>query len=205
MKYEVLKMFISNFLDFLFPPSNTWKEISQWQKEDVLQKCQKSNRTIPNSNSLFSYKDKYIKEMIWSIKFSGKRYFAKIFGELLYEEIKNIEGTLVPIPIHSKRKKERGFNQCEWLCEEIKKHDMDNKLIYKPKLLKRKVYKEKQSKSKRSDREKNTVGVFSVKEKIYGTVILIDDVITTGATTKEARRVLLESGIQEVLIYTIAH
>ncbi len=203
MKYEVLKILFFEFLEFFFPSTGIWNEIHNWNKEDILQDCVKSQHT---HTSLFCYKDPKIKEMIWSIKFRGSKHFAKIFGELLWKKLKDKRGVLIPIPIHPKRRKERGFNQCEWICEEILKHDVCHRLKYEPHILERLVHSEQQSHSNKEERIKNIKGVFSVTRNISGEdVILVDDVITTGATINEVQQLLLKAGANSVSIYTIAH
>jgi len=164
--------------------------------------------------SIFSYKDPLVKEMIWQIKFRGQRKYAEICGKFLYQKIIGVIGMtekrylLIPVPIHPKRRAERGFNQCEWLCEEIIKNDLTEFLIYQPNILVRQIYKVKQSWSNKKERAENMRGVFKISDvgAVAGQkIILIDDVITTGATLAEVKRILQIAGATEILSFTIAH
>jgi ComF family protein len=111
---------------------------------------------------------------------------------------------LVPVPLHIKRLRERGFNQSLLLAKELgKKH----KLPVNFSLLKRCRFTLTQTGLNRNEREKNIKGAFIVtdKKKIAGeNIILIDDVYTTGATINECARVLMKAGAQRVAVLTLA-
>jgi ComF family protein len=161
----------------------------------------------------FDYKREIIKEAIWQIKFKNNKNVCILFADTLANKIKGLEidnFILIPIPIHKKRRQERGFNQCERLCEEIIRKISKQNFRYEKNLLIRTRYTEKQSWNNKKDRENNLKEVFEInknlKQNIYNKkVILIDDVITTGSTIKEASRTLLESGASEVISICIAH
>lgn len=175
--------------------------------------------------SLFSYQKPLIKKLIWQMKFRDNQWVAKIFGDFLAKGLidnldffekkfcqkENLQIILIPIPIHKKRLRERGYNQCEWLAKEMLKKlpkEIRQKILYKPKILQRKKYTEKQSWNNRNIRNKNIAGVFVVSQKINlenKTVLLLDDVYTTGATLKEARQTLLVAGVKRVRAITIAN
>jgi len=167
---------------------------------------------------LFKYKDNNLKQAIWEMKFKSNRRVAEVFGKFLANKINKLLNAgdkylLLPTPIHKKRRDERGFNQCEWLCEEIIKNIRPNRLSkikYEPKILLREKYTTKQSWSDKKAREENLKGAFKVSEKnkdeIVGIkIILIDDVLTTGSTIREMRQTLKESGASEIISIVIAH
>lgn len=171
--------------------------------------------------SLYKYKDKAIKNGVWQMKYRANRNMARFFGQkmtkiLIENKLENY--TLVPIPIHWRRRLERGFNQSEWLCKEIIRAFNKNyfgkenrmvKIKFK-KILKRVVYSKKQSWNNKMMRQKNILAAFKVKEKFKKEIVgqnllLIDDVVTTGATIKEARHELLIRGASSVRALTIAY
>ncbi len=180
----------------------------------------------------FSYRNNDVKNMIWQMKFNDNMKVIRIFGycltKLIYETqarstylsdfFMHEKCFLIPIPVHYRRLMERGYNQCSLLCREIIKNLLDeehlfkNNIRYEPRIIKRKVYKQKQSwikNSARSDRGTNIENVFTVSEKYKAKIfdakiILIDDVFTTGATINEAVKVLLAAGAGEVISFTIA-
>ena len=111
---------------------------------------------------------------------------------------------IIPVPLHSKRLRERGFNQSVILAKEISErfHISLDFLT-----LRRHIYTEAQINLGRKDREANVKGVFSVSnsEKIQGQrIILVDDVYTSGSTAKECTRVLMQSNAESVAILTLA-
>jgi ComF family protein len=111
---------------------------------------------------------------------------------------------LIPVPLHIKRLRERGFNQSLLLAKEIgRKH----KLPVNFSLLKRIKFTLTQTGLNKIEREKNIKGAFAVKDKkkVAGrNIILIDDVYTTGATINECSRVLLKAGAQKVAVLTLS-
>jgi ComF family protein len=172
---------------------------------------------------LFDYRHPPIKKAIWFLKYKGKRNVATIFAENIYsriiEEMSDLsplenfrQPILIPIPLSPKRKRERGFNQTELICNKLENLDKNN-LIKTFKLEKNILIKPKDTKHQaqiedRSKRLKNIIGSFVVKnsEKIKGkNIILIDDVTTTGATLNEAKKVLKQAGAKKIIAFVVAH
>jgi len=171
---------------------------------------------------LYKYKNQAVKNAVWQMKYRANRKTARFFGQkmaqiLVANDLENY--TLVPIPIHWRRRLERGFNQSEWLCKEIignlkkneiKRKNIAGKKIKFEKVLKRTIYSKKQSWNNKLMRQKNIVSVFKVKEKFKKEIagknfLLIDDVVTTGATLNEARHELFIHGAASVKALTIAY
>ena len=96
---------------------------------------------------------------------------------------------LVPVPLHQLRKAERGFNQSNYIASSISK-ELD--INAKKNVLRRVKYTETQTNLSLSEREKNIADAFNVKhEKSIEnkSFLLVDDVITTGATIRECGKV----------------
>ncbi|MGB2580340.1 MAG: hypothetical protein WBC83_01465 [Minisyncoccia bacterium] len=173
--------------------------------------------------AIFDYQNPVMRKVIWRFKYRNARDIAMYFGKQLYEEILNELGDeldasirplgtnsflLVPIPLHKKRLRERGYNQSELLASEIIKHDIGKILQVETRALKRMQNTKPQAKSeKRASRFKNLCGAFTATPSIVRGkhIILIDDVTTTGATFSEARKTLLRAGARSVRAYAIAH
>ncbi|MBQ9313422.1 MAG: ComF family protein [Clostridia bacterium] len=157
--------------------------------------------------SLFQYKD-FIRSKILEFKFDGKPYIGNTFAELMcsvMQEKNIVTDILVPVPIHKRRYIERGYNQSELLAKFISKK-MNVK--YNAKLLKKTRNNIAQSTLNRENRMKNVTNVYKVNSKynICGkSVLLIDDIYTTGATAKECAKVLKQSGAKEVVCFTVAY
>ena len=111
--------------------------------------------------------------------------------------------TFVPVPVHKKRKRYREFNQAQVLAGELAKK---YKVKTDDKILQRIVMSAPQMSLGRAERLMNIKNVFQVSGSVKGkNIVLIDDVITTGATLNEAARVLKESGAKKVIGLVIAH
>jgi ComF family protein len=153
--------------------------------------------------------DNYYQKMIHGFKYQQKMSLGQRLGKRLGEKLKDDKLTsgfdcIIPVPLHSTRKRERGFNQSEILAQEL------SDLIHIPvlkKILKRTRNTKDQTKLTPEERIENVKGAFALKdpEKIEGKrIILVDDVITTGATLGECARVLSKAGADKIMGATIA-
>lgn len=111
---------------------------------------------------------------------------------------------IIPVPLHPKKLRERGFNQSLILAREIsKKFSIPLDFM----TLRRHINTEPQVSLGKKNREANVHGAFLVTEpeKIKGRrIILVDDVYTSGSTVKECARVLIKSKAEAVLVVTLA-
>jgi len=168
---------------------------------------------------LFDYDNKIVRLIVKSIKYKNNASLRKRVAGYLYEEIMEMaseislfEGSgplLVPMPMSKMEKKNRGFNQCEELVKEIKKMAGDN-LAVSYNILKKVRETQRQTTLSRTERALNVANsMVAVPLKIgtatFRTIIVLDDVYTTGASLLEARRALLATGAQRVIGFFIAH
>jgi ComF family protein len=131
----------------------------------------------------------------------------RLAGRLLYEKISILEPALIiPVPISRERRSERGYNQVECMADEIEKLDRDRIFEIRKDIMKRKHAPPQTSLSRR-ERLANLKGMFTADEvKVRGkNIIILDDVITTGATMAEIRSVLIKSGARKVTAVALAH
>ncbi len=167
---------------------------------------------------LFHYKDRRVKAIIWELKYRENTKPLGIIGRLLFEEILALvsdislfrtdsEFLLIPIPISSLRRSERGYNQSEYIAKAVLENDENHILLYTPQWFQKINDTPTQNKSEsKEERMKNLIGCFGADPRIEGKIIiLIDDVVTTGSTLSEARKILLEAGARDVFAFTIAH
>ena len=164
--------------------------------------------------TLMDYRNSAVQDLIRSLKYDRSRYAAKIAGVLLAdylrEEISSIRTfstahvLLVPVPLHSSRLRERGFNQIELVLESLPQEFRGGTLAcVAPASLLRTRATNPQTKLSRKERIQNVVGAFSVSnpEKIQNAhVFLIDDVTTAGATLLNAGKPLTKAGAKVSLI-----
>lgn len=159
------------------------------------------------ARSLVIYNE-IVARAILSFKFGGKKEALKTFRTFkelsgMPEDIAHAD-FIVPVPLHEKRLRKRGFNQASLLALSFfpkEKDKIKNTMLFR----KRKTI--PQTGLDGSSRRKNIKNAFWVKdpEKIKGkNIILIDDVFTTGTTVNECARVLVKSGAKRVDVLTLA-
>jgi len=111
---------------------------------------------------------------------------------------------LVPVPLHRTRRRDRGFNQSRLLARDLAK-SRGMKVLGGALVKSRNA--PPQAGLRAADRERNVVGAYAVRrpDRVKGrTLILVDDVTTTGATLRECARVLMDAGAKEVRAVTLA-
>jgi ComF family protein len=167
---------------------------------------------VPFKNSLSFYvfeKSGKVQRMLHAIKYQNQKELAEFLGELYAEDLvkENIlsdTDIIMPIPLHPKKLKARGFNQSEWFAKGIAK------LILKPVngfSLERKKETATQTNKKKYQRWENVDGIFYLKQPelfVNKHVLLVDDVITTGATIEAAWQALKDVEGIKVSVISIA-
>ncbi len=194
-------------LDFIFPPNAQELRIRELPIDWLVENAPKASRAeFPFIQSLFSYKDPLIRELIWQIKYKKNKQAVKCAAYALVKAI-NEPVLLIPVPISKKRRKERGYNQCELIINEMMAQDAAGKFTRNFDILIRSKHIDKQTFKNRNERLENTKNIFEVVGETSKNkkIIIIDDVSTTGSTLKEAREELLRAGYSNVWCLTIAH
>jgi ComF family protein len=151
-----------------------------------------------------------LREAIHRWKYEEKSYLTLFFGEKLaegfcrYWDPQSFD-LIIPVPLHSKRLRERGFNQALLLVKELSRR---TRIPYSKRLLQKRILTPPQVNLSGGEREKGVRGSFHIQrdEEIEGkSILLVDDVYTTGATVNECSKVLLKAGAERVDVLTIAH
>lgn len=205
--------------NFIFPPSclicgklgkNIWcKDCKKEIYEKALFKIESKENYYEKHLYIFLYKDK-IRKLILDYKFNNKSYLYKIFSriiiknEKIYRILKKYD-IIIPVPIHKKRKAQRGYNQSQLITKEIS-NCIEN-LKYENNILVKIKHTMPQSILTKKQRKQNVKNVYKIinKEKINNKkIILFDDIYTTGSTVKEISKILKQNGAKEILVLTIA-
>ena len=157
--------------------------------------------------ALFPYEHRRVKRMLFDWKRVDYEDLREIFGEYL-ERAAGKKGFWKGIdvvtfaPRRQKARKEAGFDQAEELAKEFSRRTG----IPFEGLLKRKGFSRPQHRMKGEGREENVKGAFVPLRELEGeTVLLIDDIVTTGASVRECARVLKEKGAMKVYVLSLAH
>lgn len=168
--------------------------------------CKDIERHFNKARSIYIYDDNFA-PIILKTKFGKAKTPAIALGKMLadYFKTSDVIGevvTFVPMPVS--RQKERGYNQAEEICKEF------SRLTEIPMIdaLEKQETMFKQAKLNFDERQQNIIDTFSIKDKslVKGKhVLLIDDVITTGATTSECAKVLYKAGAKNVDVLSVAH
>ena len=217
----IINTFGNFFSDIISPTSCLSCE---HRGEIFCDKCMSQIRTTErktenNIMSLYDYRDEMIRKAIWDFKYHKKWLIGKKFGKLLYEnfieEISELEEytkgqkiIVIPVPISKNRNKNRGYNQSEKIAQGFCKCNPKIFKLRKDIIIKTKDTLPQAKISDRKKRLKNMVGVFNIKnkEKIKNrTIIIIDDVTTTGATIGEIIKILQKNKAKKILGLTVAH
>ena len=151
-----------------------------------------------------------LQEAIHRWKYEGKTYLTPFFADWMAEGLNRhwepgSLDLLIPVPLHTRRLRERGFNQSLLLVRELSRQ---TGIPYRKSILQKKKSTIPQVNLSGVEREKELRGTFHVigKEELSGlSVLLIDDVYTTGATVNECSKVLLRGGAKKVDVLTLAH
>ena len=219
-----------NFLDLFFPNlcvvcKQRLSEGEQHICTDCLLLLPKTNFHLQPDNRLeqffagrfpfqhiaaFAYfvKGGSIQHIIHELKYNRNPHIGRFIGGLCGENIKNSDfissiDMLVPVPLHPKRQKERGYNQSLEICEGI---SLITGIPINSDTLLRKVNNPSQTKNARFDRWKNVEDIFHVvTPETFANkhILLVDDIITTGSTLESCAKEILKCTNSKISIYSV--
>ena len=162
------------------------------------------------SSLLYFHKEGIVQQLIHNLKYRGNEEVGRLMGEWYARDLRSVEALLsvdeiIPVPLHKKRLHERGYNQVaefgKALAEGLGKK-------YNDRLLAKDAYTKTQTKKNLQDRASITDSAFHVNFSEADTgkhFLLVDDVITTGATLETCGRALLKIPNAKLSIVTIAY
>ena len=146
----------------------------------------------------------WLREAIIRFKIGDPRYF-ELLSSLLYKTLKKFEieehWTLIPIPSSHQKIRERGFDSISQLCEGVTRQGSSLKLDASNLYLRKTVI--DQVGLSAVQRQENLKGAFGVRRTMFGKAIIVDDVVTTGATLNSAAKALKYAGAQQVIAVTL--
>jgi predicted amidophosphoribosyltransferase len=248
---SLLKTITMTFSEALFPLPEAEREVLAMGAIAAFKDLPRAERApVPEACSIFSYKDNRVWRLVWSIKYKKSAGGTAIAGYALHRVLRSYLAAMtgdavgvpqiivVPMPITARRRRERGFNQCELLADEIERLAManaaknigddlgtDKRLVVVRDLLVRKIHKSRQTLKDRAERLESAQDIFTVNEeeanriKNYDLrfkndasksisrpmIIVIDDVITTGGTIRDAVETLRKAGFENTWGLSVAH
>ncbi len=215
------------FVDFVYPPacSTCWRNLSKgefyicrdcWNDfervaptETIIQAVETkflADGFLDKIESVFLFEqDQRVRIAIHLLKYAGAERIADWFGIYMAENIRRDEklsmsNMIIPVPLHPARKRERGYNQSELIAKKVAE---ELQIDYEPLILQRIRQTQTQTMFDAEGRRRNIEGAFAVRrdcvDNILGkSILLVDDVITTGSTIRECAKALVGSGATQV-------
>lgn len=207
---------ITAVLDFFFPPlcvhcrregfwlcPPAWRELAS--SPELIDPVQ-----IPGVDRVVcrgSYDLPTLQRLVTTIKYSYWSAAGRVLPDVLaplQSELEKIDPTsvIIPVPLHTRRRRERGFNQSDLIAQALA--DMTGRPVAN--VLERTRHTTSQAKLSAVRRINNVVGAFDQRgvSAWPKAVILVDDVITTGSTIAECARVLRQHGVQKITAVALA-
>lgn len=199
---------------------NCWNEIPWIEREcnicgipieendKICTDCAVKTHFFDKAVSVFVYNELSSKIMLM-FKNADETSLASALVQWMYDKATtDIEqaDVIVPVPIHFSKRLKRLYNQSELLAQKISEI---SGIKYEPRVLEKIKKTHTQEGLSAKKRNKNVIGSFGVSEKYKNTiknkkVLLIDDVMTTGATVDECSRILKNNGAEKVVVLTAA-
>lgn len=207
-------MILRQLLRLLFPPKCILcRSLLSERETDLCPACRKAAPWVENTKEKLPgiaqwtgvwYYEKEVRKCLHRYKFSGKRAYAPVLGRFLAMQVhKNLPeyDVMTWVPISKKRLRRRGYDQSRLLAEEAAGQ---LGVQATPVLQKMRHNKAQSGLHGYQARKANVLGVYRVRGDVAGKrVLLVDDILTTGATAGECARVLKEAGASQVLLATV--
>jgi ComF family protein len=221
---SIFKKIINLLLNLFCDQNSLLNEKGQAEIYDSLKS--QSNFYVKNEWIVFclKYKIDMVKDLMWQLKFRNQKTVGKLFGQILYHELKRKDYfekiikkfdpekiILMPVPIDKKRRGERGFNQSEIILKSFEGYFRDfdkTKIVFDYKTLFKKKASKKQSWKNRKERILSQDNYFELNLKRFEyrdtniVVIIIDDIVTTGTTLSKIKK--LFSKYEKIKVLGIA-
>jgi ComF family protein len=180
------------------------------QVDNPIEKIFWGRTRVQAATSLFFYsQDSILQELLHQLKYRGNQELGIQLGSFLGTALKNTSrfpvDVLVPVPLHPSKEKSRGFNQATLICQGIA---AVTGLPVCTTLLRKNTERSTQTKKNRAERLENMVGIFEATppdQSKYKNILLVDDVITTGATLEACGQALLQAGERKLWIASVCY
>ena len=176
-------------------------------EEEYCYDCSKEERHYLRGFPMCSYVSP-LRESLARLKYEARQEYAEFYGHELAVHFKESFlklgiDALVPVPVSKKRRSERGYNQAELIADAMSKElhiPVDTGLLLRP------VATDPLKKLTRQERVKNLMKAFSIgrQDNIPESILLVDDIYTTGATIEACSRTCLMGGVRRIYYTSVA-
>lgn len=179
----------------------------RYHEKEYCHDCQNTKHYFEEGKSLWIHKAP-VNQSIYQFKYHNQREFSRYYAEEMAKEYAEIvrrwsPDLMIPIPLHVRRRKRRGYNQAELLAKELGKY---LKIPVDCKSVTRVRYTNPQKKMDHNKRKSNLKHAFRVQPLLptIKKVVLIDDIYTTGNTIDAVASELKKKGVEKVYFLTIS-
>ena len=169
--------------------------------------CKNQKHNFTKAIACFSFEE-FERNIIYKLKYDDGKYLAKTLAHFMAEKLKaeslDID-IVVPVPLATKRKKNRGYNQSELLAKEVCNLvglKFENDVVLKTKETSTQT---SLGYRKRAENLKDSFKICDKEKVKRKSVLIIDDVFTTGATANEIAKQLRTNGAKDVYVLTFCH
>ena len=175
-------------------------------EEEYCYDCREKEHFFLQGAAVFSYE--YIRLSLYRFKYFGRQEYAKFYGRQMacrMEKKRKIwkPDALIPVPLHKKKKRQRGYNQAELVAKELSRY-------WGVPVITNLVVRSKNTRPMKeivgTDRQNNLKKAFKLgtNDVKLNTIIIIDDIYTTGSTIDAVSKVCLEAGIPQIYFLTVS-
>lgn len=177
------------------------------EEREYCRDCARIARSYDQGKSVWKHTGN-VPHAVYQFKFHNKRYYARVFASEMSKQYGDwirrckVE-TIIPVPLHPAKQRKRGFNQAELLARGLGR-EMDLPVCTDA------VFRIRNTKPQKElggrERQDNLKGAFAVsgRWKAPKTVLLVDDIYTTGSTIHRIAKLLKKAGVQKVYFLTIS-
>ena len=169
--------------------------------------CKRGEHVYDEGRAALVY-DEYISKSIYRFKYYGKREFAKFYARVIYDRLGRKlsdwnADVIIPVPIHKSRLKKRGYNQAALIAKELSRK---LNIPVREDLVCRNRTTTVQKRLSAVERQNNLKKAFNVTQNVvkYDSVLIVDDIYTTGATVDAMARCLKTAGVRKVFFVTLS-
>ena len=218
---EMVRRTIEFIVDTIAPPSPDVRRIERMAVEDFISEALQTDirEHIEDIQAFLPYRAPVVRCAVVEIKDRANKKIARLLGATLYEFLKGevrdlrvfenfTRPVIIPMPITHKKRRKRGWNQCELILDELAKVDQGRIFEVRNDVLEKIKETDDQVGKTKEERHLNVKGSFAPRDPTVArgrNIIVFDDIVTTGATLRESKHALLLAGAKNVICIALAH
>lgn len=176
------------------------------EEDEFCRDCRSTHHVYDEGRAALLY-DEYMSRSIYRFKYNGKQEFAGVYADIMYERLSSKirawnADVIIPVPVHKSRLKKRGYNQAALIAQKLSKL---LKIPVREDIVTRHTATKVQKNLGARTRQNNLKKAFNITSNSveYNSVLIVDDIYTTGATVDALAGCLKRAGIKKVYFATL--